>query len=95
MRIEVTEEDIRLGQESIRADQTRTDHCAIARALTRAAGVPSSWGYVTGIVGGFSLGNKVVVVSEDEEKKVLTFVIDHDELRPVQPFSFVVHSENA
>ena len=80
-KVNVTKRDITLGN---KRGGPRSDTCAIARALRRTFKSKNvSWSYETGMVGRRTIFSLAPIITK-------LFVIDHDNLEKVKPFSFYV-----
>lgn len=99
--VDVTAEDIRLGQDAVRVVHEARDSgqicetCAVSRAIQRTLQVPLvRWFFTWGVVlEGAAIAKNLDVVQLDK-LLVDQFVINHDHLQPVEPFSFTLNVDD-
>jgi len=97
--VDVTQEDIELGQRSIRNLDNRCARCAVARAVQRVTGLKKAeWAYDSGDVYDHFKAKRLThsLAASDKDKVIVgRFVTRHDRLEEVKPFSFTLEVEPA
>lgn len=94
--IEVTAEDIQLGQAASEGDlMPPSQTCAIARALSRYFRKPLGylgWWYTHGYDNTTEKAypHGAIIYEALDPDKVQAFVMDHDDKKPVEPFTLVI-----